>query len=166
MEQKIKWAHTGIGEYYISNTGELKNLSTHFNAKTVCNHHIAGGYKRFGLSAGGKKIGLLAHRLVAKAFIKNPLKKPQVNHKNGNRLDNRVENLEWCTKSENEIHKQRVLKTGNRGEKTGNHKLKAKEILKIRKMKQNHSYSQLASIFSVSPNQIYRIVKRKHWNHI
>ena len=62
------------------------------------------GYYEVALAKDGEMKTHLVHRLVAKAFIPNPEKLPQVNHKNGIKSDNRIENLEWCTKRENTIH--------------------------------------------------------------
>ena len=54
------------------------------------------------------------HRLVAEAWIPNPKNLPYVNHINANKIDNRVENLEWCTASENMLHDSKLRKTGKR----------------------------------------------------
>lgn len=62
------------------------------------------GYSIVALCKNGIKETLLVHKLVAKHFIDNPLSLLQINHKNGIKTDNRVENLEWCTASQNMIH--------------------------------------------------------------
>jgi hypothetical protein len=67
------------------------------------------GYYKLMLSKDGVKKMYAIHRLIAMAFIPNPESKPCINHKNGVKTDNRIENLEWCTYSENNFHKYRVL---------------------------------------------------------
>lgn len=67
----------------------------------VSQHEIKKGYLRVGLGKKSLVKNFLVHRLVADAFIPNPNNLPQVNHKNSNKQDNRVENLEWCTNEYN-----------------------------------------------------------------
>lgn len=63
------------------------------------------GYKRICLYCNdGKRRKILVHRLIALAFIPNPENKPQINHKDGNKLNNNISNLEWCTNQENIQH--------------------------------------------------------------
>lgn len=68
------------------------------------------GYCKITLTKNGNPKQYFVHRLMAKAFIDNPENKTQVNHKNGNKSDNSIENLEWCTQSENRIHCLKHLK--------------------------------------------------------
>lgn len=63
----------------------------------------------------GIKKRYMCHRLVAQTFIPNPLNKPYINHINGIKSDNRVENLEWCTQSENEHHSHFILRNTMKG---------------------------------------------------
>jgi hypothetical protein len=56
-----------------------------------------------------RRSSYLAHRLIAQTHLQNKYNKPKINHKNGNKTDNRVENLEWCTQRENIIHSRDVL---------------------------------------------------------
>lgn len=94
--------------YEVSNLGEVRNKFTHRTLSTYMN----GGYKCVCLFLNGRDKQCRVHRLVAEAFIPNEENKPQINHKNGNKTDNRVENLEWATNSENIRHRYYSLGLG------------------------------------------------------
>ena len=80
-----------------------------YHGKPLLTELMEDGYSRIVLMKDGKKKRYMTHRLVALAFIPNPNNLPQVNHLDGNRHNNVVSNLEWCTQSENEIHAVHVL---------------------------------------------------------
>lgn len=104
----IEWRDTYIyGEQYeVSNTGIVRNKVT---GHILSPQEDKKGYLRVRLSLHDKKATAKVHRLVAMAFIPNPEGKPQVNHKDTDKHNNRVGNLEWATNSENQIH---AYKTG------------------------------------------------------
>jgi hypothetical protein len=88
--------------YLVSNAGNVKSLVTN-KILSACGSR----YAQVVLSNNGKKKNFLVHRLVAMAFIDNPNNYETINHKNGNRKDNRVNNLEWVTVSQNVTHAYR-----------------------------------------------------------
>ena len=111
-------------EYEISNYGEVKSLARNTTKGKILKSFLQNGYLRVMLSKNNKKRWYSIHRLVAETFILNSENKPQINHKDGNKLNNHVDNLEWCTASENIVHsinnKLRTIKNG------GQHKLSKK----------------------------------------
>lgn len=103
------------GLYQVSNFGRVKSFPR--NGTQVKTPHIlcpstTTSYALYRLSKNDKSYYKKGHRLVAQAFLPNPEGKPHINHIDGNRLNNRVDNLEWCTPSENIIHCYWTLKTG------------------------------------------------------
>ena len=107
------------GLYKVSTLGRVKSL----RKNKIMNFTTRSGYNVLNLRKEGKRYSKQVHRLVAEAFIENPQNKPIVNHKDTNRKNNNVNNLEWCTQKENVLfsaYKMRHRKTishTNTGEK-------------------------------------------------
>lgn len=125
------------------------------------------GYKQVSLYKDANKKSYKVHRLIAAAFIPNPENKPCINHKNGIKTDNRVENLEWCTDKENFNHAIENNLIVNHGENNKFSKLtdeKIKEIFKLRDYGMTHY--EISKKFKVSRPVISNILSRKYWKHV
>ncbi len=152
--------------YLASLCGQIFSLKTR-RVMRSSNHK---GYRKINLfSANGRKT-LFVHRLVGLAWIKNPLNKPQINHKNGVKTDNRAENLEWCTMSENCLHRYRVLKIPHpchyltQGENNGMAKLTDEAVRAIRKDPRPQRVVGLTH--GVSTSTVASVQHRRTWAHI
>ena len=101
-----EWKKIPGWNYSVSPDGLVRNDETEKILKPI---DAGNGYYRVRLYKDKKGRAILLHRLVATAFVPNPKGKPEVNHIDGNPANNAAHNLEWCTKSENSLHKCRVL---------------------------------------------------------
>ena len=146
-----------IGKYIVYSDGRVWSKSKlKFLKITICKEYPT-------VTINGGKISL--HRLLGKLFIPNPKNLPQINHKNGNKLDFAISNLEWCTGSYNTQH---GFDNGliPRGEKHHNSILTKEEVYKIKYELSNLSKWKLAEIFNCSHTSIQRIRAGKTWKHI
>jgi hypothetical protein len=157
------------GFYEVSNFGSIRSVTR----RKITRHGIDGtwkgrlikpatdrqGYKTVSLCDSPKVQTKKVHRLVAEAFIPNPLSLPHINHKNSNTGDNRVSNLEWCSNGSNVRHS--VL-AGRRASK-----LNLSDIKKIRSMaKFGASSVEIAHHFGVSNSNIGYILRGDTWSHV
>lgn len=156
-------------KYEVSNTGLVRNKRT----GKILRPWLVNGYPTISL---GKRDRVSIHRLVAVAFLPKPEGRDFVNHKDSTRTNNNVENLEWCTKSENTIHgiKYGNVKQGFKkkhrnsvGSKNTMSKLKEDDIREIRKLRENGlTLQKIADIFEVNLATIGYIIQRKTWRHV
>ena len=103
--------------YKVSKNGKIwSDVSRKFLKTKICN-----GYEMITITS--KNITMSIHKIVALTFLENPDNKEQVNHKDGNKLNNAVENLEWCSNRENQIHKFKIGLGNNFTRKIGQYDL-------------------------------------------
>lgn len=172
------------GLYEVSNFGRVKSLNKYIKNKygsfslrkekfLSINYHKTKNKKRVNCHVSLTKDYItktyLVARLVGFAFVDNTENKPEINHKDGNTLNNYVNNLEWTTSSENQLHAFRIgLQKSRKGEDNNFSKLTKKEVIEIKNKYIPRLYTQdrLAKEYNVKRNTISYIVNNINWKDV
>lgn len=157
------------GFYQVSNLGNVKRLNYRNSGKerSLKNYLGCVGYYKVCLCKDGKVTTVNIHRLIAQMFIPNPDNKSQVNHINGIKSDNRLENLEWVTAKENIQHAHDTgLVNTSKGEHRSLSKLTEKQVLEIREIGKSKTQIELAKTYNVDQSLISYVLGNKIWKHI
>lgn len=156
------------GIYEVSNFGRVRTVK---NGRMHKERLTFDGYVKATLTVNSKSKDFRVHRLVAQSFIPNPENKETVNHKDGVKTNNYVDNLEWATRSEQVYHSYELgLKIAMSGEKHSNSKLTPEEVREIRKIyvkgDKKFGAMNLGRIYNVGATTIENVVKRKTYKNI
>ena len=158
--------HYRILEFYrIGSDGSVINFEKQRNVSCFIDSK---GYINVRMFLNGKRTIKRLHRLMMVLFypVEN-MEKLTINHKDGNKANNDLSNLEWCTRAENTKHGHRTKLINNFGEKNGRAKLTESDIFKIRVLANiGHKHRSLSEQFKVSKSNIDKIVKMKIWKNI
>ena len=167
------------GHYMVSNLGRVKSIKIHNSHGTVMKERRnklkkvyinERGYCKVSVIINSQSKRVSVHRLVAMAFITNPENKPQVNHIDGIRNNNYVENLEWCTATENVRHAwDNGLNKAKKGEEVAHTRLTNEEVIEIKKL--YRSGMKIIDIhrnnnFNCSYGSMIKITAGLTWAHI
>lgn len=162
--------------YQVSDKGNVKSLDRYRNYKNT-KRFLKGRLLKFGickdyfiltLSKNKSKKNYRVHRLVAQAFIPNPENKPYVNHKDGNKTNNHVDNLEWVTAKENTFHMYNILKVPypNKGKSWENHNFSYEECINMIKLyKKGYSFRKISRLYNSNHKTISKIIRNEKYNN-
>lgn len=182
MNQEI-WAEIPWAKYYaVSNKGQIKRLNhtkwcvinnsnSKFKEKLLSiNYTNSKGYGRIAITALNNSRHIYSiHRLVAEMFISNPNNYKQVNHKDGNKKNNSIENLEWCSGHQNMQHRIHCLgiKPWKLGSACNFAILTEQQVKQIPSLlAQGFKKCEIAKQFKVSNNTITEITAKRSWKHL
>lgn len=163
--------------YKVSNEGQIMSLRRFRQGKNghpvtvyerILKYKIdKDGYHGVTLSRDSVHCSLRVHRIVAIAFIPNEQNHPQVNHKDSNKANNAVDNLEWTTDQGNKDHCRRTVMVDYRGENHVLAKLKSADVVKIRELyKGGRTQVRIATEYGIRQAHVSSIVHKKTWKHI
>lgn len=149
---------TKCGRVFSNSRGKMQELVQRVQWK----------YLAVGVSVNGKYTKRHVHRLLALTFIPNPENKEEVNHKDGNKLNNSLDNLEWVTKKENARHAQRTgLTPIPSGEKNGRSVLTEEQVIDIyENLLKGAPNIEMCNKYNVTPSTVLSIKKRINWTYL
>ncbi|WP_283177609.1 NUMOD4 motif-containing HNH endonuclease [Gemmobacter sp. 24YEA27] len=154
-------------EYSVSSFGHIRRNDTGRMRSAILMKST--GYLVITLTRIGRRQMLAIHRLVALAFLGEPPEPGmQVNHKDSNRANARLDNLEWVTVSENILHGYRSGRCNATGEANGYSKLTNAAVIEIRSLARSdrQNFEDLADRFNVSKATIYDVAAHRTWKHV
>ncbi len=159
------------GAYEISDAGTIRRSSGSsgtYKGRVLHPGLTVWGYRQAHLSLDGKVTPHSVHSLVMLTFVGPRPEGYEINHINGDKQDNRIENLQYVTKSQNRLHAFEIGLQDTLGEHNSQNKLTAIQVLQIREMCATGKYlhRELADIFNVTRRTIGDIVQRRSWKHI
>jgi len=162
-----------IGHYQASNLGRIRSVDKVDSANRFRRGKIKSsaitrkGYEQVCICVDGRQLSCKVHRLVAITFLDNDDKLTQVNHIDRNKLNNRVDNLEWCDQSHNQRHAFKHGLQNNCGDNHPQSKLTANEVLKIVSLlKEGSTIKELALQFGIGKGTIQHIKSGRQWSSV
>ena len=170
-----EWRPTAVGKYEVSSFGRVrsKDVREFVNSSRAGGHYRlrkgriikpnlnkSTGYLQYHLHGEHGTTTILAHRLVANVFIPNFHGLPEVNHLDEDKSNNRVDNLEWCTSSENQLHSSYK----QRGSLSATSKLTELEVLEIwSRLLSGEGQTSIAKDYNVTNHTVHKIKVGKNW---